>query len=131
MRSTDNDLDCFEIVRTALLGRPQNKYLSPCMRHTDVAAGVTFLRKFTSEEFIKFSAEYAICNELALFADLGGHIEELGVTKQVLAASNKSNFIQAHATQSNVRSRCKRATSLQLQHLFRTDINLDNSDTNL
>jgi hypothetical protein len=41
---------------------------------TDITSRVTLLRKFASEEFVEFSAEYTVSYELALFADLSGHI---------------------------------------------------------
>src|SRR5207245_2763329 len=57
------------------------------MSYTDVTAGVTLLGEFTSEEFVEFRAEYTVGDELALFADLGGHScglsEELWVEKSV------------------------------------------------
>jgi hypothetical protein len=44
--------------------------------YTDITSRVTFFGEFTSEEFIEFGAEDTVCDELALFADLGGHLED-------------------------------------------------------
>jgi hypothetical protein len=48
--------------------------LSTGVGDTDITSRVTLLRKFASEEFVEFSAEYTVSYELALFADLSGHI---------------------------------------------------------
>jgi hypothetical protein len=48
-------------------------YLSAGVGDTDVAARVTFLSELAGEKFIEFGAENTVGDELALFADLGGH----------------------------------------------------------
>ena len=45
------------------------------MGDTDITSRVTFLSKFTSEELVQFSTEDTVCDELALLADLAGHLE--------------------------------------------------------
>jgi hypothetical protein len=47
------------------------------MRYTNVTTRVTLLSQFTSEEFIEFSTENTISDELPLFADLGRHLRRL------------------------------------------------------
>lgn len=45
------------------------------MGDANIASRVTLLSEFASEEFVKFGAENTVSDELALFADLGGHFE--------------------------------------------------------
>lgn len=45
------------------------------MGDANITARITLFGEFTSEELVKFGAEYTVCYELALFADLCGHIE--------------------------------------------------------
>ena len=49
--------------------------LSACVSDSNVAAGILLLGEFTGKEFIEFSAEYTICNEFSLLADLSCHCE--------------------------------------------------------
>jgi hypothetical protein len=51
--------------------------LCACVRDTDIAARVTFLRELAGEEVVQLGAEDTIGNELALFANLSGHTGEL------------------------------------------------------
>jgi hypothetical protein len=44
--------------------------------HTHITSGVTLLGEFASEEFVEFGAEDTVSYELALFADLSGHLED-------------------------------------------------------
>lgn len=46
------------------------------MGHTNITSRVTFFREFASEEFVEFGTEYTVGHELALFADLSGHLED-------------------------------------------------------
>lgn len=46
------------------------------MGDPNITARVTFLRQLAGEEIVEFSTEDTISDELALFADLGGHFEE-------------------------------------------------------
>ena len=46
------------------------------MSHADITTRVPFFGEFASKEFIELGAEYTISDELALFADLGGHLED-------------------------------------------------------
>jgi hypothetical protein len=52
------------------------QYFGAGVCYTDITSRVTFFGEFTSEEFIEFGAEDTVCDELALFADLGGHLED-------------------------------------------------------
>jgi hypothetical protein len=72
---TDNDLTVMHLqdgkaVQLILA------YLGAGVGDTDITSRVTLLGEFASEEFIEFSAEYTVSYELALFADLSGHIED-------------------------------------------------------
>lgn len=44
------------------------------MRNTDVATRIAFLGKLAGEKFVQLSTEDTIRDELALLADLSGHI---------------------------------------------------------
>ena len=43
--------------------------------HTDIATRVTLLGELTGEEIIQLGEENTISDELALLADLAGHLE--------------------------------------------------------
>ena len=43
--------------------------------HTDIATRVTLLRELTGEEVVQLGAEDTVSDELALLADLGGHLD--------------------------------------------------------
>jgi hypothetical protein len=44
------------------------------MRDTDVAARIPFFGKLAGEELVQLGTENTIRDELALFADLSGHV---------------------------------------------------------
>ena len=50
-------------------------YFSAGVCHTDIAARVTLLRELTGEEVVQLGAEDTVSDELALLADLGGHLD--------------------------------------------------------
>ena len=45
------------------------------MGHTDIATRVALLRELTGEEVVQLGAEDTVSDELALLADLGGHLD--------------------------------------------------------
>ena len=45
------------------------------MCHTDIATRVTLLRELAGEEIVQLGAENTVSDELALLADLGGHLD--------------------------------------------------------
>ena len=55
-------------------------HLGAGMGDSDIAARVTLLGEFSGEKFIEFGAEDTVGDKLALFADLGGHLEERNAT---------------------------------------------------
>jgi len=58
------------------LNESRGNYLGAGMSHADITTRVPFFGEFASKEFIELGAEYTISDELALFADLGGHLED-------------------------------------------------------
>ena len=50
-------------------------HLSTSVGDADVAARVTLLRKLAGEEIVQLGAEDTVSDELALLADLAGHVE--------------------------------------------------------
>lgn len=79
MCGTDNDLTVMHLqdgkaVQLILA------YLGAGVGDTDITSRVTLLGEFASEEFIEFSTEYTVSYELALFANLSGHIEDGGMS---------------------------------------------------
>ena len=50
-------------------------HLSTSVGDADVAARVTLLRKLAGEEVVQLGAEDTVSDELALLADLGGHLD--------------------------------------------------------
>jgi len=53
-------------------------HLSAGVGYTNITARVTLLCELAGEEFIEFGAEDTVCDKLALFADLGRHLEAIG-----------------------------------------------------
>ena len=45
------------------------------MGHTNIATRVPLLREFAGEEIVQLGAEDTVSDELALLADLGGHLD--------------------------------------------------------
>ena len=50
-------------------------YFSAGVCHTDIAARVTLLGQLASEEIVELGLEDTVSDELALLADLAGHLE--------------------------------------------------------
>jgi hypothetical protein len=75
MCGTDNDLIVMHLQDSKAV-QLILAYLGAGVCYTDITSRVTLLGEFASEEFIEFSAEYTVSYELALFADLSGHIED-------------------------------------------------------
>lgn len=68
------------IYGTVILRAPRrthrtSAHLGAGVGDTDVAAGVTFLGELAGEEVVQLGAEDTVSDELALLADLAGHLE--------------------------------------------------------
>jgi hypothetical protein len=72
------------------------QYLCAGMSYTDITARVTFFGEFASEEFVEFGAEDTVCDKLALFADLGGHLE--GYSKKFCSLWIRMKSVVAYTT---------------------------------
>ena len=74
---TDDDLEHGRLrvgTRTCV----ECMYLRASMGYTNVTARVALFCEFAGEEFVEFGAEDTVCDKLALFADLGGHLGVIG-----------------------------------------------------
>ena len=77
VRRANDDLYMVSIRNPTINTKGCNTDLSASMRYSNITTRVTLLSQFTSEEFIEFSTENTISDELSLFADLGRHIRRL------------------------------------------------------
>jgi len=66
-----------------------NDNLGTGMSYTNITTGVTFFGKFTSEEFVKFSAEDTVCDKLSLFGGLAVRRACYGVLRFVMESGAK------------------------------------------
>ena len=76
MSSADDDLG----AQTSLRGSRKGEYgdvthLSAGVGNTDITSRVVLLGELTGEEIVQLRAEDTIGDELALLADLGGHLD--------------------------------------------------------
>ena len=93
------------------------------MGDANVTARVTFLGKFTGEEFVEFSAENTVGDELASFADLGRHLEVTSLWRRKISPKTSSQSQDSHPSQRAMLPRRKYVQTSSMHRGYR-DTNL-------
>ena len=87
--SADNDL--FRSRQAGISRSSREPYLCASVSHTDIAARVTLLGQFASEELVELGAEDTVSDELSLLADLSGHFGVVGRAGGVVGVDHGSD----------------------------------------